>query len=58
MPNMLLSESDEDLATSSYQDFVRMFLEDANEETRRCAAVQLLRVLIRQFEGSVLPILN
>lgn len=58
MPNMILTDMEEELVTSSPADFVRMFLEDANDETQRNAATQLLKVLIKQFPVQVEAILS
>ena len=33
MPNMILTDIEEELVNQSPADFVRMFLEDANDET-------------------------
>lgn len=53
LPNMVISEEEEDLAESSPMEFVKMFLEDANEDTRRCSCGQLMKVLIKQFPQEI-----
>ena len=53
LPNMILSEDEEDLAESAPMEFIKMFLEDANEDTRRCACGQLMKVLIKQFPQDI-----
>ena len=58
MPNMILTDIEEELVNQSPADFVRMFLEDANDETQRNAATQLMKVLIKQFPVQVEGILS
>ena len=58
MPNMILTDIEEELVIQSPADFVRMFLEDANDETQRNAATQLMKVLIKQFPVQVEGILS
>lgn len=53
LPNMVISIEEEDMADSSPMEFVKMFLEDANEDTRRCACGQLMKVLIKQFPQDI-----
>mmetsp|Transcript_31117 Transcript_31117/g.54077 ORF Transcript_31117/g.54077 Transcript_31117/m.54077 type:complete len:961 (+) Transcript_31117:1265-4147(+) len=57
LPNMRLSEDDEELAETAPLEFVRMFLEDANEETRRYACSNLVKVLVKQFNEPMCKIL-
>ena len=53
LPNIIISEEEEDLAESEPMEFVKMFLEDANEDTRRCSCGQLMKVLIKQFPQDI-----
>ncbi|OMJ73045.1 hypothetical protein SteCoe_28374 [Stentor coeruleus] len=53
LPNMIISLDEEDLADTAPMEFVKMFLEDANEDTRRCACGQLMKVLIKQFPDDI-----
>ena len=53
LPNMVISEDEEDIAESAPMEFVKMFLEDANEDTRRCSCGQLMKVLIKQFPQDI-----
>lgn len=53
LPNMVISEDEEDIAESTPMEFVKMFLEDANEDTRRCSCGQLMKVLIKQFPQDI-----
>ena len=58
LPNMLISEQEEDTAETSPSEFLKMFLEDANEETRRAASVQLMKALVKQFPESVFQVIS
>jgi exportin-2 (importin alpha re-exporter) len=58
LPNMRLSEEDQELAETAPLEFVRMFLEDANEETRRYACSNLVKVLVKQFNEPMCKILS
>lgn len=53
LPNMIISEADEDLAEAANLDFIKMYLEDANEDTRRSSCIQLMRALIKQFPNEI-----
>lgn len=57
LPNMIISEDEEELAEMSPFDYVKMFLEDANEETRRSACTSLVKTLVRQFPGQTAQVL-
>ena len=53
LPNMIINEEEEETAERSPMEFIKMFLEDANEDTRRCSCGQLMKVLIKQFPSDI-----
>ena len=57
LPNMIISEEEEELAEMSPYEYVKMFLEDANEETRRSACTSLVKTLVRQFPSQTSQVL-
>jgi len=53
LPNMVISVEEEEMAEYTPMEFIKMFLEDANEDTRRCSSGQLMKVLIKQFPQDI-----
>jgi exportin-2 (importin alpha re-exporter) len=57
IPNIQLRDADVELFTDNPDDFIRKDLENADAETRRRSAVDLVRALSKFYEAKVTPIL-
>ena len=57
IPNIQLRDADVELFTDNPDDYIRKDLENADAETRRRSAVDLVRALSKFYEAKVTPIL-